>query len=300
MIEVLDEEVEVVSNGEEARELLAKGENLTIDDAQNITQAIRSTSEALWWLLYVAHSTKSYQQEGYKTWKSYIEDNMTISLSTANALVTQGTVIDAITSSAPEGVNVHFTQAQSRDLKKVLDKVSAAISEQTKDKKPLKKQRRLSKKSSPKISKPIKEEKEALKAQKAAEEQRRLEAEQMAYESAADQIIAQAQAQKAGDISLDEEPDAESYEYTLDEDDDEQEPPQYELNRKAVILRDLYSTISKSEALPTAKEALEVIPQERIGKTHTELSELEQKIHDIRVALEERYGKSILSNTMSH
>lgn len=299
MIEVLDEEVEVVSNGEEARELLAKGENLTIDDAQNITQAIRSTSEALWWLLYVAHSTKSYQQEGYKTWKSYIEDNMTISLSTANALVTQGTVIDAITSSAPEGVNVHFTQAQSRDLKKVLDKVSAAISEQTKDKTPEEAEEIIEEIVSENLQ-AIKEEKEALKAQKAAEEQRRLEAEQMAYESAADQIIAQAQAQKAGDTSLDEEPDAESYEYTLDEDDDEQEPPQYELNRKAVILRDLYSTISKSEALPTAKEALEVIPQERIGKTHTELSELEQKIHDIRVALEERYGKSILSNTMSH
>lgn len=299
MIEVLDEEVEVVSNGEEARELLAKGENLTIDDAQNITQAIRSTSEALWWLLYVAHSTKSYQQEGYKTWKSYIEDNMTISLSTANALVTQGTVIDAITSSAPEGVNVHFTQAQSRDLKKVLDKVSAAISEQTKDKTPEEAEEIIEEIVSENLQ-AIKEEKEALKAQKAAEEQRRLEAEQMAYESAADQIIAQAQAQKAGDTSLDEESDAESYEYTLDEDDDEQEPPQYELNRKAVILRDLYSTISKSEALPTAKEALEVIPQERIGKTHTELSELEQKIHDIRVALEERYGKSILSNTMSH
>mgnify|MGYP000965255347 FL=1 len=299
MIEVLDEEVEVVSNGEEARELLAKGENLTIDDAQNITQAIRSTSEALWWLLYVAHSTKSYQQEGYKTWKSYIEDNMTISLSAANALVTQGTVIDAITSSAPEGVNVHFTQAQSRDLKKVLDKVSAAISEQTKDKTPEEAEEIIEEIVSENLQ-AIKEEKEALKAQKAAEEQRRLEAEQMAYESAADQIIAQAQAQKAGDTSLDEESDAESYEYTLDEDDDEQEPPQYELNRNAVILRDLYSTISKSEALPTAKEALEVIPQERIGKTHTELSELEQKIHDIRVALEERYGKSILSNTMSH
>ena len=293
MIEVLDEEVEVVSNGEEARELLAKGENLTIDDAQNITQAIRSTSEALWWLLYVAHSTKSYQQEGYKTWKSYIEDNMTISLSTANALVTQGTVIDAITSSAPEGVNVHFTQAQSRDLKKVLDKVSAAISEQTKDKTPEEAEEIIEEIVSENLQ-AIKEEKEALKAQKAAEEQRRLEAEQMAYESAADQIIAQAQAQKAGDPTQDEEPEAESYEYTLDEDDDEQEP-QYQLNRKAVILRDLYSTISKSEALPTAKEALEVI-----GKTHTELSELEQKIHDIRVALEERYGKSILSNTMSH
>lgn len=298
MIEVPDEEVEVVSNGEEARELLAKGENLTIDDAQNITQAIRSTSEALWWLLYVAHSTKSYQQEGYKTWKSYIEDNMTISLSTANALVTQGTVIDAITSSAPEGVNVHFTQAQSRDLKKVLDKVSATISEQTKDKTPEEAEEIIEEIVSENLQ-AIKEEKEALKAQKAAEEQRRLEAEQMAYESAADQIIAQAQAQKAGDATQDEEPEAESYEYTLDEDDDEQEP-QYQLNRKAVILRDLYSTISKSEALPTAKEALEVIPQERIGKTHTELSELEQKIHDIRVALEERYGKSILSNTMSH
>ena len=192
MIEVLDEEVEVVSNGEEARELLAKGENLTIDDAQNITQAIRSTSEALWWLLYVAHSTKSYQQEGYKTWKSYIEDNMTISLSTANALVTQGTVIDAITSSAPEGVNVHFTQAQSRDLKKVLDKVSAAISEQTKDKTPEEAEEIIEEIVSENLQ-AIKEEKEALKAQKAAEEQRRLEAEQMAYESAADQIRTKSQ-----------------------------------------------------------------------------------------------------------
>ena len=66
-----------------------------------------------------------------------------------------------------------------------------------------------------------------------------------------------------------------TYEYTFD--DEEEEEPTSEVNRKAVTLRNPYTVIGKSESMPPVEEALEVIPQERVSKTHTEPIELEQK-----------------------
>ena len=127
MVEVPTEEIEVVSNGEnsDAVELYYKGKELTADDGAKLTKAISATSEALWKLLYIAHSTEVYKKQGFKTWKDYIDKNFSISRSAANALVTQGAVIEGITQAAPEGVDIHITQAQARDLKKVIEEVAA-------------------------------------------------------------------------------------------------------------------------------------------------------------------------------
>lgn len=91
MVEVPTEEIEVVSNGEnsDAVELYYKGKELTADDGAKLTKAISATSEALWKLLYIAHSTEVYKKQGFKTWKDYIDKNFSISRSAANALVTQ-------------------------------------------------------------------------------------------------------------------------------------------------------------------------------------------------------------------
>lgn len=300
MVEVPTEEIEVVSNGEnsDAVELYYKGKELTADDGAKLTKAISATSEALWKLLYIAHSTEVYKKQGFKTWKDYIDKNFSISRSAANALVTQGAVIEGITQAAPEGVDIHITQAQARDLKKVIEEVAAVVAERTAGKSPEEAEEIIRETVDEKLEE-INAQKEAEKAKK-AEEQKKLETEQQMYEDAATEIIRQAEAEH-GMYTVEgmEEPSGESeYEYSLDEEDD------YALEevteRKATTLRNLYTTLSKASTLPDAEEALEVIPQERINKTHAELSELEQKVHDILVAIESRYGNSILRNTMSN
>lgn len=300
MVEVPTEEIEVVSNGEnsDAVELYYKGKELTADDGAKLTKAISATSEALWKLLYIAHSTEVYKKQGFKTWKDYIDKNFSISRSAANALVTQGAVIEGITQAAPEGVDIHITQAQARDLKKVIEEVATVVAERTAGKSPEEAEEIIRETVDEKLEE-INAQKEAEKAKK-AEEQKKLETEQQMYEDAATEIIRQAEAEH-GMYTVEgmEEPSSESeYEYSLDEEDD------YALEevteRKATTLRNLYTTLSKASTLPDAEEALEVIPQERINKTHAELSELEQKVHDILVAIESRYGNSILRNTMSN
>lgn len=300
MVEVPTEEIEVVSNGEnsDAVELYYKGKELTADDGAKLTKAISATSEALWKLLYIAHSTEVYKKQGFKTWKDYIDKNFSISRSAANALVTQGAVIEGITQAAPEGVDIHITQAQARDLKKVIEEVAAVVAERTAGKSPEEAEEIIRETVDEKLEE-INAQKEAEKAKK-AEEQKKLETEQQMYEDAATEIIRQAEAEH-GMYTVEgmEEPSSEpEYKYSLDEEDD------YALEevteRKATTLRNLYTTLSKASTLPDADEALEVIPQERINKTHAELSELEQKVHDILVAIESRYGNSILRNTMSN
>lgn len=304
-------EVEIVDPGTSTPapvKIETEEETLTVEDANKITEAISHTTGALWSLLYTAHSRKAHLALGYKTWNEYIDEKFGISRSAAHALVTQGAVIETLTSVAPEGTKLHFTQAQARAVKKSLDAVASIAAERTVGKTPEEAQEIINEIVAEREEQD-KADREALKAKREAERQKKLEAEREMYEAVATQIINQA-AQEAG-YSLTGE-DAGQAEYSLtgesEESDisttevvDNPEPkePQSETNRKAIALRGLYTAIGHVSAIPEPQEALSIIPQERISKTHSELSEMEQKIHDIIVALEDKYGKSILARTMT-
>lgn len=305
-------EVEIVDPGTSTPapvKIEAEEETLTVEDANKITEAISHTTGALWSLLYTAHSRKAHLALGYKTWNEYIDEKFGISRSAAHALVTQGAVIETLTSVAPEGTKLHFTQAQARAVKKSLDAVASIAAERTVGKTPEEAQEIINEIVAEREEQD-KADREALKAKREAERQKKLEAEREMYEAVATQIINQA-AQEAG-YSLTGDDAGQAGEYSLtagtEESDisttevaDNPEPkePQSETNRKAIALRGLYTAIGHVSAIPEPQEALSIIPQERISKTHSELSEMEQKIHDIIVALEDKYGKSILTRTMT-
>lgn len=305
-------EVEIVDPGTSTPapvKIETEEETLTVEDANKITEAISHTTGALWSLLYTAHSRKAHLALGYKTWNEYIDEKFGISRSAAHALVTQGAVIETLTSVAPEGTKLHFTQAQARAVKKSLDAVASIAAERTVGKTPEEAQEIINEIVAEREEQD-KADREALKAKREAERQKKLEAEREMYEAVATQIINQA-AQEAG-YSLTGDDAGQAGEYSLTGDTEESdisttevadnpEPkePQSETNRKAIALRGLYTAIGHVSAIPEPQEALSIIPQERISKTHSELSEMEQKIHDIIVALEDKYGKSILTRTMT-
>ena len=318
-------EVEIVDPGTSTPapvKIEAEEETLTVEDANKITEAISHTTGALWSLLYTAHSRKAHLALGYKTWNEYIDEKFGISRSAAHALVTQGAVIETLTSVAPEGTKLHFTQAQARAVKKSLDAVASIAAERTVGKTPEEAQEIINEIVAEREEQD-KADREALKAKREAERQKKLEAEREMYEAVATQIINQAaqeagysltgeDAGQAGEYSLTGEDAGQAGEYSLTVDTEESdistaevadnpEPkePQSETNRKAIALRGLYTAIGHVSAIPEPQEALSIIPQERISKTHSELSEMEQKIHDIIVALEDKYGKSILTRTMT-
>lgn len=132
-------EVEIVDPGTSTPapvKIETEEETLTVEDANKITEAISHTTGALWSLLYTAHSRKAHLALGYKTWNEYIDEKFGISRSAAHALVTQGAVIETLTSVAPEGTKLHFTQAQARAVKKSLDAVASIAAERTVGKTP--------------------------------------------------------------------------------------------------------------------------------------------------------------------
>lgn len=291
MIDVADSEVEIVSNGGEV-EVASAGvveePLLSAEDATKLTIAISETTETLWGLLYLAWKREAHRALGLATWGEYLDKYFSGSRSAAYSLLAQGTVINAITEVAPEGTEVFISQAKAKMLKKALDDFIPTLKKRVEGKSPEEAEQEIQEAIDEQLEQ-IKEDKKALQAQRAEEEQKNLEAKQNMYEEAATQLIEQYVEENGGyddDIYYAEEP--------------VEQEPQYEINRKAIAQRNLYETIGKASSLPEPKEALEIIPPERAVKTHTELSDMAQKIHEILQAIEERYSAALTRDNMTH
>lgn len=304
MIDVADSEVEVVSNGGEV-EVASAGvveePLLSAEDATKLTIAISETTETLWGLLYLAWKREAHRALGLATWGEYLDKYFSGSRSAAYSLLAQGTVINAITEVAPEGTEVFISQAKAKMLKKALDDFIPTLKKRVEGKSPEEAEQEIQEAIDEQLEQ-IKEDKKALQAQRAEEEQKNLEAKQNMYEEAATQLIEQYVEENGGytvsGLEEDENTDYDDDIYYAEEPVEEE--PQYEINRKAIAQRNLYETIGKASSLPEPKEALEIIPPERAVKTHTELSDMAQKIHEILQAIEERYSAALTRDNMTN
>lgn len=105
-------------------------------EAREITEAIRSAATATYILLAQAHEGKAYKALGYDTWASYVKDEFEISPQRSYQLLDLSKVIKTIEGSAPDGTEVKLTEAQARDIKRELPKITERIQEETKDMSP--------------------------------------------------------------------------------------------------------------------------------------------------------------------
>lgn len=103
------------------------------NQAKELTEYIRSTSNVLYVLIERAHSGKAHTALGYKTFEEYVRAEFDISRSRAYQLLNQSRVISEIESALPEGTPVHITEAAARDLKHALDDLVPEIRERTAD-----------------------------------------------------------------------------------------------------------------------------------------------------------------------
>lgn len=116
--------------------IIEKSEEMNEEQAREITEAIRSAVTATYILLAQAHKNKAYKALGYDTWADYISAEFDFSTQRSYQLLNLNKVIESIEAAAPEGTKVKLTEAQARDLKRELPKITEQIREETVDLEP--------------------------------------------------------------------------------------------------------------------------------------------------------------------
>lgn len=107
------------------------GEPLTTDEAQELTEHIRSTADVLYVLLARAHAGRAWTSLGYSTFADYVREEFDMSRSRAYQILDQHKVIAALEEALPEGTTLKISEAQARDLKSVIDEVVPAVRDAT-------------------------------------------------------------------------------------------------------------------------------------------------------------------------
>lgn len=129
----VDEDGEEVVEGE----LVAiSTQELTEEEATELTENIRSTGEVLYVLVSRAHAGKAHLALGYSSFEAYVKEEFGMSRSRAYQLIGQANVIKEITEAVPEGTDIAISEAAARDLKGVLDKVVPSLAERTENMSP--------------------------------------------------------------------------------------------------------------------------------------------------------------------
>lgn len=103
------------------------------EQALEITEAIRSAATATFLLLKEAHQRKAHKALGYKTWAEYVKQEFDVSPQRSYQLVDFAKAVEMIEAATPEGTKIKLTEAQARDLKRELPKITEEIEQETKD-----------------------------------------------------------------------------------------------------------------------------------------------------------------------
>lgn len=104
---------------------------MTKEEALEITESIRSTVIAVYVLLDRAHQGKAYKALGYETWKDYIAGEFDFSTQRSYQLLDLAKATKAIEEASPEGYTSNLTEAQARDIKRELPKITKRIEDET-------------------------------------------------------------------------------------------------------------------------------------------------------------------------
>lgn len=116
---------------------LLEEDAMTRQAARELTDSIKASVTATYILVKRAHDLKAWKSLGYKTWEEYVKSEFDMSAARSYQLINQADVIKQIEEVTPDGTKVMLTEAQARDIKKELpritEKVKAATSGSTPD-----------------------------------------------------------------------------------------------------------------------------------------------------------------------
>lgn len=106
---------------------------LTVEEARELTEHIRSTSDVVFVLLSRAHAGKAWEALGYESWASYVGTEFDISRSRSYQLLNQASVIEAIEGAVPDGTDFTISEAAARDLRSIIGDIVPEIQAATYD-----------------------------------------------------------------------------------------------------------------------------------------------------------------------
>lgn len=236
--EVLEGEVVVAESADVA---LALAEPLSMDEARELTETIRSTADVLYVLLHRAHAGRAWEALGYGSFETYVREEFDISRSRAYQILNQAKVIEAIEAAAPEGTDLRITEAQARDLKSVLGEVVPEIESRTRD---------LPANEAAEVVEEIVEEFREAQREK-REERAAAEEAEAADRAERNAILAEAGYEYSGD-------------YRPAPVTDDEDPIDLSLIRRNVqAAYDLYSSLSALKSMPDHQSVIDTIPVER-------------------------------------
>ena len=221
---------------------------LTTDQARELTDTIRSTSEVLYVLLARAHAGKAYEALGYSSFREYVREEFDMSRSRAYQVLDQARVIAAIESAAPDGADLPvISEAAARDLKSIIGEVVPEIEAKTAEM-PVGEAGRVVEEIVEDYRDKVKEKREQDALEK--EEREQDEAERRGFSDTSN-----------GGNSYSQPPAP----YFDDEDDDDEaddfDPAMIRRNVQAAY--DLYSSLSALKSMPDVESVINTIPVER-------------------------------------
>ncbi len=115
---------------DEDRALMEEGA-MTKAAAEEVTEAIKSYATATWVLVKRAHDGKAWKSLGYSTWADYVKTEFDMSTSRSYQLINQAKVIAALEDAAPSGTKLLLTEAQTRDIKQQLPRITEKVKKET-------------------------------------------------------------------------------------------------------------------------------------------------------------------------
>lgn len=115
---------------DEDRALMEEGA-MTKAAAEEVTEAIKSYATATWVLVKRAHDGKAWKSLGYSTWADYVKTEFDMSASRSYQLINQAEVIAALEDAAPTGTRLLLTEAQTRDIKQQLPRITEKVKKET-------------------------------------------------------------------------------------------------------------------------------------------------------------------------
>ena len=221
------------------------GTPLTTDQARELTEAIRSTSEVLYVLLSRAHTGKAWAALGYGSFGDYVRDEFDMSRSRAYQIIDQSRVIAAIEAAAPDGTDLPvISEAAARDLKTIIGEVVPEIEARTEG---------LHAHEAGQVVEEIVEEyRDKARDQK---EERALEREERDEDDAERRGFSDTSG--GGSYLPPPPPPA----FDDDDDDDDFDPALIRRNVQAAY--DLYSALSALKSMPDIESVINTIPPER-------------------------------------
>lgn len=98
----------------------------TEEQAREMTEAIKYTTNALYALVKKAHDEKIFLALGYKTWGEYIKNEFNFSRGRSYQLISQAEVLEKL-ELATDGVPVYITEKEARAIKKKLNVITQKI-----------------------------------------------------------------------------------------------------------------------------------------------------------------------------